>query len=262
MDQTVILSIKRQDAPGASPRWEQFSVPLRQNMNVISALQEVQRNPVTTNGERVAPVAWECSCLEEVCGACTMVIAGRVRQACSTLLSNLDLTQPVSIEPMRKFPVERDLCVDRSKMFESLKRVRAWVDIDGTHDLGPGPRMAPEDQQRAYLFARCMTCGCCLDACPNVNEGSDFIGAAPLGQAFLFNMHPTGKYKKSVRLAALMGDGGISGCGNAQNCVEVCPKEIPLTDAIAALGWDTNVQAVKNVLTFVSHGSHSSGPGG
>ena len=64
-------------------------------------------------------MVWECNCLEEVCGACTMIINGRVRQACTALIHKLD--QPIVLEPMSKFPVVRDLYVDRSRMFESLK---------------------------------------------------------------------------------------------------------------------------------------------
>ena len=100
-------------------------------------LMEIRRNPVTRQGKRVAPVVFDANCLEEVCGSCTMVINGRVRQACSQLAENLD--GPVTVEPMSKFPVIRDLWVDRSKMFEALKKAHAWIPIDGTYDLGAGP---------------------------------------------------------------------------------------------------------------------------
>ncbi len=108
-------------------------------MNIISALMETQKNPVNASGEPVAPVQWESNCLEEVCGACSMVINGEPRQACSTLVDKLE--HPIRVAPMTTFPVVRDLVVDRSRMFESLKKVKAWIPIDGTYDLGPGPRM-------------------------------------------------------------------------------------------------------------------------
>jgi succinate dehydrogenase / fumarate reductase iron-sulfur subunit len=81
-----------------------------------------------------------------------------------------------------------------------------------------------------------MTCGCCLEACPQVSETSPFIGASAIGQAYLFNLQPSGKRLAKERLEALMGPGGVADCGNAQNCVRVCPKEIPLTTAIAEMG--------------------------
>ena len=238
----VHLKIRRQDA-GDQPdtkRWEEFKVPYLPNMNVISALQQVQKYPKTTGGKEVAPVVWEAVCLEEVCGACSMVINGRVRQACSTLVDVIAPNgEPITIEPMTKFPLVRDLVVDRSRMFEDLKRVKAWIDLDGTHELGPGPRESQEQQQERYPLSRCMTCGCCLEACPQVNDSSKFIGPAAINQVRLFNLHPSGAMHKNQRLDALMADGGVADCGKAQNCVEVCPKEIPLVDSIAIVARDT-----------------------
>jgi succinate dehydrogenase / fumarate reductase iron-sulfur subunit len=91
-----------------------------------------------------------------------------------------------------------------------------------------------------------MTCGVCLEACPNVNSKSNFIGPAPLSQVRLFNAHPTGEMNKSERLEAIMGDGGLANCGNSQNCVQSCPKGIPLTTSIAALNRDTAIQSFRN----------------
>ncbi|MBI2265442.1 MAG: succinate dehydrogenase iron-sulfur subunit [Armatimonadetes bacterium] len=246
MSEDVILRIKRQENQGARARWEEFSVPRKPNMNVISALMEIQKNPVTRQGDRTTPVVWDCNCLEEVCGACSMLINDRARQACSALVDHLK--QPILLEPMTKFPVVRDLLVDRSRMFESLKKVRAWIPIDGTYDLGPGPRLSSDDQQYLYEFSRCMTCGCCLEACPQVNSRSPFMGPAPLAQVALFNGHPTGARNRTERLRVLMGREGIASCGNAQNCVEVCPKEIPLTDAIADLNRQINVHGLLGML--------------
>ncbi|QDP40801.1 succinate dehydrogenase iron-sulfur subunit [Radiobacillus deserti] len=241
---TITLIITRQDSPDSSPYQETFEIPYRDNMNVISALMEIRRNPVNVKGEATSPVQWEMNCLEEVCGACSMVINGQARQACAALVDQLE--QPIRLEPMSTFPVMRDLAVDRSKMFDSLKKVKAWIPIDGTYDLGPGPRMPEKKRQWAYELSKCMTCGVCLEACPNVNNNSDFIGPFAISQVRLFNSHPTGEMNKGERLDALMEDGGIAGCGNSQNCVQVCPKGIPLTTSIAAMNRETNIQSFKN----------------
>lgn len=243
----IELRIKRQEGPGKPSYWEEFKLPYRANANIISCLMEIQRNPITADGKRVVPVVWDCNCLEEVCGACTMVINGKARQSCSALVETL--TQPITLEPLKSFPVVRDLMVDRSRMFEALKRVKAWVPIDGTHDLGPGPKQAPADQEWMYKLSECMTCGCCMEACPNYNEGSDFIGPAPVNQVRLFNAHPTGKMHAGDRLDALMGPGGINECGNAQNCVKACPKEIPLTTSIADLNRQVTIHSFKKSFT-------------
>jgi succinate dehydrogenase / fumarate reductase iron-sulfur subunit len=237
MPRTIRLRIKRQDNQQTTPRWEEFTVPYRSGANVLTCLMDIQKDPVTADGRKTTPVTWESSCLEEVCGACSMLVDGRVRQGCTALVDSLGDT--ITLEPMTKFPVVRDLVVDRSRMFESLKKVHAWIDLDGTYDLGPGPRVAPEIQDARYVMSTCMTCGCCLEACPQINSRSDFIGAAALNQVRLFNEHPTGKLHKDVRLNAIMQPGGIVDCGNAQNCVKVCPKEIPLTESIAHLYRET-----------------------
>jgi len=238
----VIVRVKRQASPESKPRWEEFALKWRPSMNVIICLRDIAENPVTREGNATTPISYDSNCLEEVCGSCAMLINGRPRMACSALVDELE--QPIRIEPLSKFPVVRDLAVDRQFMFESLKRVKAWIPIDGTYDLGEGPRMAPSEQEKGYPLSRCITCGSCLEACPQVNEHSAFMGAAIFSQVRLFNMHPTGKLNAAERIRAAMGNGGIEDCGNAQNCVRVCPKEIPLTESLA----EVNRQAWKQAL--------------
>lgn len=242
MPDKVVLRIKRTESPDARAYWEEYHIPYRPYLNIIACLHEIRKNPKTFDGRPSRPIAWEASCLEEVCGVCTMVINGRVRQACSALVDQL--AQPITLEPMTKFPLVRDLIVDRSRMFESLKRVKAWVPIGDTQDRGPGPKILPKDQQINYALSRCFTCGACLEVCPQVNERIDFVGAAIISQARLFNRHPIGKQSKVERLKALAAPGGIEDCGNAQNCLEICPKEIPLVDSIA----ETNREITLNLI--------------
>lgn len=233
MKKVVRCKIKRQDGPNFLPYWQEFEVDYEENMNVIILLMKIREKMIDINGNVIKPIMWEASCLEEVCGSCTMVINGIPRQACSTLID--DLTEPITIEPLSKFPVIRDLVVDRSKMFETLKKVRAWIDIEGTHDLGPGPRYGPQIQQLRYILSRCMTCGACLEACPQYGNLTGFAGPFAIAQTLLFNLHPTGSIYKNERLKYMASKEGIANCSNAQLCIEVCPKEIPLTEAIAEI---------------------------
>lgn len=141
----VRIRVLRQDHPGAPSRWEEFAIPYVPGMNVIYCLMEIQRNPVMAGGGKTTPVVWEAHCLEEVCGACTMLVNGKVRQSCSALVDQL--AQPIELRPMSKFPVVRDLVVDRRRMFDDLIKIRGWIPVQGTYDLGPGPRMAAADQE-------------------------------------------------------------------------------------------------------------------
>jgi succinate dehydrogenase / fumarate reductase, iron-sulfur subunit len=242
----VLIKIKRQSTPTTTPYWEEFELAWHPGMNVISSLMEIAANPVTREGKPTTPITYDSNCLEEICGFCAMLVNGRARMACSALIDNLE--QPVKLEPFSKFPVVRDLAVDRSVLFENLKAVKAWVPIDGSYDLGSGPRITQEEQEEAYPLSNCISCCCCMEACPQFNEDTGFVGAATIAQVRLFNTHPTGKALKRERLAALMGDGGIQECGYAQNCVEVCPKEIPLTNAISEVSGEVMKQAIGDLF--------------
>jgi len=249
MPETFQVRVRRQDRPDSAPYTQLFELRHQPAMNVISCLQEIAARPVTVSGETTTPVVWDCNCLEEVCGACSMLINGRVRQACSALVDELlQHGSLIDLKPMTKFPVIRDLFVDRRRMFDVLKRVRAWIPVDTFEHVGGGPPMSIESHDVRYPLSRCMTCGCCLEVCPQINERSEFIGPQAIGQAVLFNEHPTGQMSASERLEALEAPGGIADCGNAQNCVKACPKEVPLTWAIGKAGRDVTKHALRKLL--------------
>ncbi len=245
-EKTVQIRIKRQASPQEGPRWEEFEIPYRPGMNVIVALRDIAERPVTVEGKSTSIVSYDANCLEEICGACAMIINGRPRQACTALIDKLE--QPITLEPLSKFPIVRDLQVNRQRLFEDLKKVKAWIPIDGTYDLGPGPRESPEVQQEAYPLSNCISCGNCLEVCPQYNDHTTFVGAAVISQVRLFNLHPTGRMNEGERLEALAAPGGIQDCSYAQNCVKICPKGIPLTESIAAMGRAVIKHTVKKAL--------------
>ncbi|MEN3014930.1 MAG: succinate dehydrogenase iron-sulfur subunit [bacterium] len=242
----IRVKVKRQDNPQTSPYWQEFDVEYEENMNVIILLMKINSKLVDVNGNAVKPIMWEASCLEQVCGSCTMLINGIPGQACSTLVDKIG--KYIVIEPLTKFPVVRDLIVDRRRMFEGLKKVRAWIDIEGTHDMGPGPKYSQAVQQIRYALSRCMTCGACLEACPQYNSYTNFVGPYAIAQAHLFNLHPTGSTFKKQRIEYLAGKEGIANCSNAQLCVQVCPKEIPLTEAIAEINSEVTKYLISLAL--------------
>jgi len=247
MPDSIHFKIRRQDGPGSDPYWQEFRIPYQAGHNVVSSLMAIRENPVTVDGQRVEPVAWESNCMEEVCGSCSMLINRRACQACSALVDTL--VQPIVLEPLSKFPVVRDLMVDRSVMFTDLRRVHAWVDIDGSWDVHTGaPRISPQEWDLNYALSRCMTCGLCMEACPHFGPDRPFLGPATLAQVLLMNNHPTGKYNRTERLHAIMGVGGLTDCSNTQNCVQVCPKKVPLTTALAMLGRQTTAQILRDIF--------------
>lgn len=270
--ESINVRVRRQDGPELEPYWELHRIKYEPELNVISVLQRIAAQATNADGRKVAPVAWDCGCLEEVCGSCTMQINGRVRQSCSALVDQLltENDEQIVLEPMSKFPVVRDLIVDRQRLFRGLQRVKAWVPVDSYYDMGPGDRQLRAAQEMNYPLSQCMSCGCCLEACPQYtrieltqgekepdeafeqrkNEAFDqaFVGPHAISQAMLFNNHPTGKALAGKRMDALTQPGGIQACGNAQNCVAVCPKEIPLTTSIARASRAATVHAIKKWL--------------
>jgi succinate dehydrogenase / fumarate reductase iron-sulfur subunit len=143
-DKTFIVRIKRQLRPDEAVQWEEYELRYRPYMNVIICLRDIAEHPFTRDGKESSPVTYDANCLEEICGACAMLVNGQPRQACTALVDELE--KPIRLEPLTKFPLVRDLQVDRSSMFENLKRTKCWIPIDGTYDIGPGPRMSPETQ--------------------------------------------------------------------------------------------------------------------
>ncbi len=295
MADKIRFKIKRQLSEKDAPYWEEFDIEYYETLNVISALLEIQKKPIMANGKKTTPVNWEASCLEEVCGSCTMVINGKVRQACSALIKNIIKetgSKTVTLEPMSKFPVIRDLQVDRQRMFDGLTQVKAWTPLDGAfhhqavelstkkfteHELSQikidvieksdqfvydattrtitntgtylnrdlAPQQSPKESDMRYKLSECMTCGCCIEACPNVEKADNaFVGAAIISQARYFNSHTQGVYLKNERLDALMQENGLGNCGNAQNCVQACPKGIPLTESIVDMMRQTTNHAL------------------
>jgi succinate dehydrogenase / fumarate reductase, iron-sulfur subunit len=217
--------------------WEEFELELKPYFNITAALMEVQKNPINRKQEKVTPVAWEQGCLEEVCGSCSMLINGRPRQGCTALIEPLlasSGSNTVMIAPMTKFPL--------------VKEVKAWIEVDDALDRGFGPKISPKVQEAMYVLSTCMTCGCCTEACPQINSHSKFIGPAPISQVRLFNAHPVGKLMEAERLRPMMEEGGVTECGNAQNCAAVCPKNIPLTESIAFVGRSVVKQALKEMV--------------
>lgn len=236
----------------ANQYWEEFEFDRCEGANVVSSLMEIQKRPMNKQGKTTTPVAWEQGCLEEVCGSCSMLVNDRPRQACTVLIEPyIEQTgsNTITLAPFTKFPLIRDLCVDRTKMFEALKKIRGWISIDGTQDTGQfGPPISPEVQEAMYTLSTCMTCGCCSESCPQVGPKSTFMGPAAMSQIRYFDSNPTGVLEKSERMRVALGEEGIAGCGNAQNCVRVCPKKIPLTESLALIGREASKQAIKDFL--------------
>jgi succinate dehydrogenase / fumarate reductase iron-sulfur subunit len=242
----VLLKIRRQDDPEDLPYWELFEVEPEPGMTVASALASLGEHAVNAEGNPTTPVVWECGCSEGLCGACAMLIDGRARLACRTLVEAGG--GPIVLEPLSKFPIVRDLRVDRGRMAEALAHAACWVPVERLEGGGGLAGPLSDDERRLGLFQDCILCGACSEACPQVNARSSFAGAFLMSCVLPLNRHPLGRAGAPERLAAMGGRGGVADCAGAENCERVCPRGIPLVSAAVILAGDVLAYSVKQFL--------------
>lgn len=243
---TVLLKIRRRDEHDESSYWEQFSVPYTAGMTVLDAIRLIDFNPTTTTGDKTAPVAFDCSCSDGMCGACAMTICGRARLACSTPVDAC--ADPIVIEPLKKFPVVRDLVVDRSAMFDTLAPASCSIPCDEIEAKSYPRAISKEDTMEMQRFLGCSMCGICIDTCPSTTERAAFTGPFIFPAIYALNLHPTGKMGAPERMDFAMSRRGISDCNAAKNCEMVCPMGIPVPEAISKIGWLALKHGIKRML--------------
>jgi len=242
---TVLVRIRRQDGPDrpGTRRWEQFEVDRKGATTVAHLLDRINLQPVTRGGDAVEPIAWESSCTWPTCGSCAMVINGCAALACDTAIDAVrDKRNTVTLEPLSKFPLRRDLWVDQSEMDRARTRLQGWLEPQDDDEL---PAETEARRRERLAHARCTSCGCCLEACPEYRLGGAYGGAAAIGHAhhaLLFRPRDG-----LDRLEALLGPSSIVGCGRAHNCVAQCSHDVPLDDALAQISRKTTGHWLKHL---------------
>ncbi len=239
------IRVHRQDAPGAADRVDAFDVELAPGASIHAALVAIRARPITVDGRSVDPPAWEASCLEGSCGGCAVRLDGRPVLACATAIDQRARRGGVRLEPMARFPVVRDLVVDHARQDEALVRVRAaarpTTAIDAAHVLGVPAGETQERRAARADLAACIGCGACVDACPETGRGRSFVGPEAIAMNRLAKLHPARDAAlEDVLAAGLSIEGGVADCGKAQACVDVCPVDVPLIEAIADGARDTS----------------------
>jgi succinate dehydrogenase / fumarate reductase iron-sulfur subunit len=223
---TITLRIRRQASPTAQPFWEGFSLTLRPGLTIAACLAEL-REGSRASGTAGTALEWGGPCEGGCRGACALLVNGQPATACGTRVDALAAGQ-VTIEPLSKFVVIRDLVVDREPFHDAVTALEMGA-------VTPTPAGDALD----VALSRCTQCGICMEACPQINQRSDYSGPAVMAHVLIFNARPDGHARASERLRAIMGRGGLADCGNAQNCVQVCPFGVPLVDALGELGHQT-----------------------
>jgi succinate dehydrogenase / fumarate reductase iron-sulfur subunit len=212
--------IWRGDAAGG--RLEDYRTEVSEGMVVLDALHQIQAESAND-----LAVRWNCKAGK--CGSCSTEINGKPRLACMTRLSDLPLGEPVTVEPMKAFPVIRDLVTDVKWNFEVKKKIRKFK--PRRPDAGDGTwRMDQDDVDRVQEFRKCIECYLCQDVCHVLRDHhlhDEFIGPRFLVYVAALDMHPL---DTEDRLADLKADQGIGYCNITKCCTKVCPESIKITD--------------------------------
>jgi len=178
--------------------------------------------------EQDGTLSYRMSCAHGVCGSDGMKINGRCALACQKLVKDYQDSE-VLLEPLPTFKVLKDLIVDLDPFFERVEWVKPYL---VSADPPEKERLqSPDESKRVEKVIRCILCACCSAACPIENENPDFIGPAPLVQAFR-RIFDSRDEEREERLKQLDYPNGVWACENKFECTRVCPKEIPVTKSI------------------------------
>ena len=236
----ITVRIKRQNSFEAEAFYQTILCDCDAETNIATLLREINAEEILDiDGIPVGEIAWECSCLQKKCGACAMRINGMPRLACDTKIGDLK-SKTVTLEPLKKFPVVRDLIVDRSVLRENLIALHNWLESEATKSR--------KTVDLAYDASRCIQCGCCLEVCPNFTAGESFFGAAAFVPASrILSQLPNGKKNDLVQE---YGKHIYNGCGKSLSCHDICPVGIDvehkLSNSNAVAVWKRFLWFFKN----------------
>jgi succinate dehydrogenase / fumarate reductase iron-sulfur subunit len=207
--------------PGTPSRYEEFDVPVEEGMVVLDALHWIQ-----ANGAPDLAVRWNCKAAK--CGSCGAEVNGRPRLTCKTRLSDFDLAEQITVEPMRTFPLVRDLVTDVSWNYAVNRSIEPFsppADVPQSEW-----RWQQEDIERVQEFRKCIECFLCQDVCHvlrNHETERPFMGPRFLVRTAGLEMHPI---DQADRRGYLKDVGGVGYCNITKCCTEVCPEHIKITD--------------------------------
>ena len=207
----------------AEPKWQDFDLTMYGTDRVLDALHKIK-------WEVDGSLSFRRSCAHGVCGSDAMRINGRNRLACKTLLKDLDLSQPIFVEPIKGLEVEKDLIVDMNPFYQAYRDVKPFL-IAGNNPEKERLQSA-EDRERFDDTTKCILCAACTTSCPVFWTDGQYFGPAAIVNAhrFIFDSRDEAA---EVRLDILNDKEGVWRCRTTFNCSEACPRGIQVTKAIA-----------------------------
>jgi len=201
--------------------FKNYSVQLEQGMVVLDAIHRVQV-------EHANDLAVRWNCKAGKCGSCSMEINGKPKLACMTRLSDYADDELISIQPMKTFPIIKDLVTDISWNYEQNKKILP-LKLRKAENNGK-PRMYQQDVERIQEFRKCIECYLCQDVCHVLRDQGQkekFVGPRFMIRLASLEMHPLDVEDRIPQIKAEFGSGM---CNITRCCTEVCPEHIQITD--------------------------------
>ena len=225
MAETITLKVARyRPEQETEPTFESFEVPLRKDWVVLDALNYIKDQ---VDGS----LSYRWSCRMGVCGSCGMMVNGEPKLTCATFLSQYT-PGPVRVEPLRYFPIVRDLVIEMTDFLLKLKSIKPWIVRDDEKPLSEGEYLQTPDQLDDYKqFSMCINCMLCYAACPVYGLDEHFIGPAAIALAQRYNKDSRDQGSEE-RMDLLSQHEGIWGCTFVGECTEACPKNVDPAGAI------------------------------
>lgn len=207
------------------PRTRDYVLECSPMERVLTALNRIK-------WEQDGSVSYRRSCGHAVCGSCGMTIQGASRLACKTLVKDIP-GDVIIVEPLKGFPVVKDLVVDMEHFFHKYRVIMPWFHSDSPKPVKERIQ-SPEEQQHIDDPAKCILCGCCTASCPSFWKNDGYLGPAALLKAWRF-VADTRDEAAAERLDVVNGTNGLWRCHLIFNCLEACPKEIDIPAALSKL---------------------------
>ena len=225
MSETITLEVARYHPEReAEPSLQRYEVPYRKDWVVLDALNYVK-------DKLDGSLSYRWSCRMGICGSCGMMVNGEPKLTCATFLS-ASAPGPVRVEPLRYFPVVRDLVVELTDFFSKLGAVKPWIVRREEKPLAEGEHLQTPRQVEAYKqYSMCINCALCYSACPVFGLDPIFIGPAAIAMAQRYNLDSRDQGAPE-RMAVLSQHEGIWGCTFVGECSVVCPKNVDPAGAI------------------------------
>jgi fumarate reductase iron-sulfur subunit len=224
----------------SEPTFERFEVPFNKDWVVLDALNYIK--------DRLdGSLSYRWSCRMGVCGSCGMMVNGEPKLTCATFLASY-FPNPIRVEPLRYFPVVRDLAVEMTDFMSKLESVKPWIIREEEKPLSEGEYLQTPAQLDNYKqFSMCINCMICYAACPVYGLDHHFVGPAALALAQRYNMDSRDQ-GTDERLDILSQHEGIWGCTFVGECSKACPKNVDPAGAIQQYKLKATTEWFKSFL--------------